>query len=80
MKKMECLWKKSPAAFNVEVSGTKPLQYISSAAHGRAGAALFLLFWRKAVAMTPYRFNSVGAQLAPELVDHAGDPRPAGVK
>ena len=25
-------------------------------------------------------FDDVSAQLAPELIDHAGDPRPAGVK
>ena len=29
--------------------------------------------------MTPDGFDDTGAQLAPELVDHAGDPRPAGV-
>ena len=30
--------------------------------------------------MAPHRFDDVGAKLAPELIDHAGDPRPAGVK
>ena len=30
--------------------------------------------------MTPDGFDDTGAQLAPELVDHAGDPCPAGVK
>ena len=30
--------------------------------------------------MTPDGFDDTSAQLAPELVDHAGDPRPAGVK
>ena len=29
--------------------------------------------------MAPDGFDDTGAQLAPELVDHAGDPRPAGV-
>ena len=29
--------------------------------------------------MAPHRFNDTRAQLAAELVDHAGDPRPAGV-
>ena len=29
--------------------------------------------------MAPHRFDDVGAKLAPELIDHAGDPRPAGV-
>ena len=39
-----------------------------------------MLFWCETVAMAPHRFDDVGAQLAPELIDHAGDPRPAGVK
>ena len=30
--------------------------------------------------MAPYRLDDPGAQLTPELVDHAGDPGPAGVK
>ena len=30
--------------------------------------------------MTPHGFDDTGAQLAPEFIDHAGDPRPAGVK
>ena len=30
--------------------------------------------------MAPHRLDDVGPQLAPELIDHAGDPRPAGVK
>ena len=30
--------------------------------------------------MTPDGFDDTGAQFAPELVDHAGDPCPAGVK
>ena len=30
--------------------------------------------------MAPYCFDDVGAQLTPELVDHAGDPGPTGVK
>ena len=30
--------------------------------------------------MAPHRFDDVGAKLAPELIDHAGDPRPTGVK
>ena len=29
--------------------------------------------------MAPHRFDDVGAKLAAELIDHAGDPRPAGV-
>ena len=29
--------------------------------------------------MAPYCFDDTSAQLAPELIDHAGDPRPAGV-
>ena len=30
--------------------------------------------------MAPHRFDDTGAQLAPELIDHAGDPRPTGAK
>ena len=30
--------------------------------------------------MTPDGFDDTGAQFAPELVDYAGDPCPAGVK
>ena len=30
--------------------------------------------------MAAYRLDDTSAQLAPELVDHAGDPRPTGVK
>ena len=30
--------------------------------------------------MAPHRLDNPGPQLAPELIDHAGDPRPAGVK
>ena len=42
-------------------------------------------FWRGAwgnefVAVASDGFDDTGAQLAPELVDHAGDPCPAGVK
>ena len=29
--------------------------------------------------MAPHRFDDVGAKLAPELIDHAGDPGPAGI-
>ena len=29
--------------------------------------------------MAPHCLNDAGAQLAPELIDHAGDPGPAGV-
>ena len=29
--------------------------------------------------MTPHGFDDTSAQLAPELVDHAGDPCPAGI-
>ena len=39
-----------------------------------------MLFWCETVAMAPHRFDDVGAKLAAELIDHAGDPRPAGVK
>ena len=38
-----------------------------------------MLFWCETVAMAPHRFDDVGAKLAPELIDHAGAPRPAGV-
>ena len=30
--------------------------------------------------MAPHCFDDASPQLAPELIDHAGDPRPAGVK
>ena len=30
--------------------------------------------------MSPHCFYDASPQLAPELVDHAGDPRPTGVK
>ena len=30
--------------------------------------------------MPPHCFDDASPQLAPELVDHAGDPRPTGVK
>ena len=39
-----------------------------------------LLFWCEAVAVAPHRLDDTGAQLAAELVDHTGDPCPAGVK
>ena len=39
-----------------------------------------LLFDCETVAVAPHRLNDSGAQFAPELIDHAGDPRPAGVK
>lgn len=39
-----------------------------------------MLFWCETVAMAPHRFDDVGAKLAAELIDHAGDPRPTGVK
>ena len=32
------------------------------------------------VSVTPHGFDDTSAQFAPELVDHAGDPCPAGVK
>ena len=38
-----------------------------------------MLFWCETVDMAPHRFDDVGAKLAAELIDHAGDPRPAGV-
>ena len=42
------------------------------------GAAL--LFDCETVAVAPHRLNDPGPQFAPELIDHAGDPRPTGVK
>ena len=39
-----------------------------------------LLFDCETVAVAPHRLDDPGPQLAPELVDHAGDPRPTGVK
>ena len=39
-----------------------------------------MLFWCETVAVAPHRLDDPGPQLAPELIDHAGDPRPAGVK
>lgn len=39
-----------------------------------------MLFWCETVAMAPHRFDDVGAKLAAEFIDHAGDPGPAGVK
>lgn len=39
-----------------------------------------LLFRCEAVAVASDGFDDTGAQLAAELIDHAGDPRPAGVK
>ena len=42
------------------------------------GAAL--LFDCETVAVAPYRLDDPGPQFAAELVDHAGYPRPAGVK
>ena len=39
-----------------------------------------MLFDCETVAVAPHRLNDSGAQFAPELIDHAGDPRPAGVK
>lgn len=30
--------------------------------------------------MAPNGFDDVSPQFAPELVDHAGDPRPTGIK
>ena len=43
------------------------------------------LFWggtrgNEFVAVAPHRFNDTRAQLAAELVDHAGDSCPAGIK
>ena len=34
----------------------------------------------KFVTVAPDGFDDTGAQLAAELIDHAGDPRPAGIK
>ena len=42
------------------------------------GAAL--LFDCETVAMAPHCFDDVSPQFAAELIDHAGDPRPAGVR
>ena len=42
------------------------------------GAAL--LFDCETVAVAPHRLDDVGAKLAAEFIDHAGDPCPAGVK
>ena len=39
-----------------------------------------MLFWCETVAVAPNGFDDTGAQLAPELVDHTGDPGPAGIK
>ena len=39
-----------------------------------------MLFWCETVSMAPHRFDDVGAKLAAEFIDHAGDPGPAGVK
>ena len=39
-----------------------------------------MLFWCETVAVAPHRLDDVGAKLAAEFIDHAGDPRPAGVK
>ena len=38
-----------------------------------------MLFDCETVAVAPHRLNDPGPQLAPELVDHAGDPCPAGI-
>ena len=38
-----------------------------------------MLFWCEAVAVAPHRFNDTSPQLAAELVDHAGNPCPAGI-
>ena len=38
-----------------------------------------MLFDCETVAVAPHRLDDPGPQLAPELIDHAGDPRPAGV-
>ena len=38
-----------------------------------------MLFWCEAVAVAPHRLDDTSPQLAPELIDHAGDPRPAGI-
>ena len=39
-----------------------------------------MLFDCETVAVAPHRLNDSGAQFAPELIDHAGDPCPAGIK
>ena len=39
-----------------------------------------MLFWCETVAVAPHRLDDVGAKLAAEFIDHAGDPGPAGVK
>ena len=39
-----------------------------------------MLFDCETVAVAPHRLDDVGAKLAAEFIDHAGDPRPAGVK
>ena len=39
-----------------------------------------MLFWCETVAVAPHRLDNPGPQLAPELIDHAGDPGPTGVK
>ena len=39
-----------------------------------------LLFDCETVAVAPHRLDNTGPQLAAELIDHAGDPRPTGVK
>ena len=39
-----------------------------------------LLFNCETVAVAPHRLDDPGAQLTPELIDHAGDPGPTGVK
>ena len=39
-----------------------------------------MLFWCETVAVAPHRLDDPGPQLAPELIDHAGDPRPTGAK
>ena len=38
-----------------------------------------MLFWCETVAMAPNGFDDTSAQLAPELIDHAGNSGPAGV-
>ena len=39
-----------------------------------------MLFNCETVAVAPHRLDNPGPQLAPELIDHAGDPGPTGVK
>ena len=39
-----------------------------------------MLFDCETVAVAPHRLDDPGAQFAAELIDHAGDSRPAGVK